>query len=84
MYHIRIEMAANGFVVTYTDPGLYEKNRKSKDTYIDSDVRVVFESEEALATGISRLAPKLASAMAKENNFDKGIADALVETAEAE
>lgn len=76
MFHIRIEPASNGFTVTYTDPKRVEENRSS-DKFVDPNVTVVFTSKEALAEGISRLAPKLAEAMAKDMDFDQGLMDAL-------
>lgn len=45
--NIRIERAENGYTVSFRDPELEEKNRKS-DKWVDSEVSYVFADMEKL------------------------------------
>lgn len=59
MNSIRIEPAANGYVVTYDDPDIRDRNRKSDGPWEDPEVMVVAESEESVATILAKLLPEL-------------------------
>lgn len=59
MNSIRIEPAANGYVVTYDDPDIRENNHKSNSSWEDPEVKVVAESEESVAKILAKLLPEL-------------------------
>lgn len=76
-YSIRMSLATNGFIVTYSDPSIIEKNREEDSRYQDPDVSVVYKSAEEMAAGVATLVPMLAQAMEKDTDYDSAISDAI-------
>lgn len=72
---LRIELADNGFVLSYTDPSLQEANRRS-DNWVDPERRRVYETSEAL---VADLAPLMAKMSPKPTTPDDVYADAIRE-----
>ena len=76
-YSIRMSIASNGFIVTYSDPSIIEKNREEDSKYTDPDVSVVYKTEEEMAEGVAKLVPLLAAAMQKDSDYDAAISEAI-------
>lgn len=56
---VRIEVADNGFTLTYTDPEVAERNRIPDRPYEDEQRKRVYNTSEALLADLTKLLPLL-------------------------
>jgi len=59
MDSVRIEVADNGFTLTYSDPEVAERNREKNSVYEDEQRKRVYNTAEALLADLTKLLPLL-------------------------